>query len=1475
ISISDVDDDDAPSFADVAATAGDNAYGSFVLTSGTWTYTLNQSAVQDLDAGDTVTDTITYTATDGTTQQITITITGTDDAAVVAGTVIGAVTEGDVGDAAETATGSISISDADDDDAPSFADVAATTGDNAYGSFVLTSGTWTYTLDQSAVQDLDAGDTVTDTITYTASDGTTQQITITITGTDDAAVVAGTVVGAVTEGDVGDAAETATGSISISDVDDDDTPGFADVGSTVGTNGYGSFVLSSETWTYTLNQSAVQDLDAGDTVTDTITYTATDGTTQQITITITGTDDAAVVAGTVIGAVTEGDVGDAAEIATGSISISDADDDDAPSFADVAATNGDNAYGSFVLTSGTWTYTLAQNTVQDLDAGDTVTDTITFIATDGTAQQITITITGTNDASVITGITTGAVTEGDVGDAAETVSGTLSVSDIDQDDTPVFVDVAPTSGDNGYGSFVLISETWTYTLNQSAVQDLDAGDLVTDSITFTAPDGETQQIIVTIAGSGDASVITGVATGILIEGNVGGAAETATGTLTVSDLDADDTPDFADVARTPGDNAYGSFVFTGGTWTYTLDQSTLQELIAEDSVTDTITYTASDGTLQQVTITITGSNDEPVVNLDTTPLVYTENAGRLAVIDGLSVSDSDTANLSGAVIQITGNYVAGEDELTFAALGAISGSFVSATGTLTLTGIASVADYQAALRSVSYENISEAPSVLTRTLSVTVDDGTLASAAATREINIISVNDAPMITSDGAGTVAAITVDENQLAVTTVTATDQDAEGTLTYSLGGTDASAFSIDSESGVLTFNPAPDYEINSTYEVDVIVTDNGTIPLADTQRLTITVNDVNEAPVIISDGGGYTATVAVNENQTSVTTVESTDQDAGNTQTYSLSGIDTEAFTIDGETGVLTFVSAPDHERKDTYLVEVVVTDNGVTPLSDRQVLTVTVLDVDDDLRVAEDSLSTREDAPLLFDPVVELLANDVDPKGGELRLQAFAQPENGTLSETPEGLLEYRPNADFSGLDYFDYTVEDEAGNTATARVSIDVEAVSDAPVLVPESVDTPAVIPGVVIDAVEASDGRIDLLENATVAGQVLAIDADGDDLTFSLEGPDSGLFEINSVTGELRPVVPLDFEAPGDADGDNQYELEILVTDSTGEQNRVPLSVTAVNTNEPPKVMESKFVLEEGFSGELGRLTAIDLDAGDELTFELSSTGETLPGVSLLTDGRLIADGLLPGTYELEVLVRDAGNLVSIGFVVIQVNLLADVVPPLGAALSETDAVSPVQTSSNQSATELVSTSIEYVPVDTEAVIDQAPYSVALLTSPPVIEVPSLQFGELFSAQDRGPVVLNFTQISMIFIGPSFDSDTVQPVTLLSEAATWSFTPTPDQMMEIMQQIRNSFDELQDQERDDERTMSLVLSFGTVTLSIGVAAWLLASRIMLAVALSTASLWRTVDPVPVLLGGRDHEEDDDDNGPDDTQDNPGHRVSNG
>ncbi len=122
--------------------------------------------------------------------------------------------------------------------------------------------------------------------------------------------------------------------------------------------------------------------------------------------------------------------------------------------------------------------------------------------------------------------------------------------------------------------------------------------------------------------------------------------------------------------------------------------------------------------------------------------------------------------------------------------------------------------------------------------------------------------DAPVITSDGSGASAAISVAENSTAVTTVTATDADLPAqTLTYSIsGGADAGKFTINANTGALGFITAPNFEApadagaNNVYDLTVQVSDG---ILTDTQAISITVTNVNDAP------SGTNATVTTNED------------------------------------------------------------------------------------------------------------------------------------------------------------------------------------------------------------------------------------------------------------------------------------------------------------------------------------------------------------------------------------------------------------------------------------------------------------------------------------------------------------------------------------------------------------------------------------------------------------------------------------
>src|SRR4029079_9288296 len=154
----------------------------------------------------------------------------------------------------------------------------------------------------------------------------------------------------------------------------------------------------------------------------------------------------------------------------------------------------------------------------------------------------------------------------------------------------------------------------------------------------------------------------------------------------------------------------------------------------------------------------------------------------------------------------------------------------------------------------------------------------------------------------------------------------------MTYSLGGADAGAFSIDPSTGVVTINAIPDYEAKSSYSIDVVASD-GT--LSSTRAVTVSVSDV--APVISSGAAG-----SVTEGAAAGTTVytAAAGDPAGGAVSYSLGGTDAAAFTINSTTGVVTINGVPNFEGKSSYSFDVVASDGT---LSSTRAVTVAVADV----------------------------------------------------------------------------------------------------------------------------------------------------------------------------------------------------------------------------------------------------------------------------------------------------------------------------------------------------------------------------------------------------------------------------------------------------------------------------------------------------------------------------------------------------
>ncbi|HEX2084288.1 MAG TPA: Ig-like domain-containing protein [Solirubrobacteraceae bacterium] len=177
----------------------------------------------------------------------------------------------------------------------------------------------------------------------------------------------------------------------------------------------------------------------------------------------------------------------------------------------------------------------------------------------------------------------------------------------------------------------------------------------------------------------------------------------------------------------------------------------------DPSASKTVTFTVNDGDVDSSGATkdvvVTPVNDKPVLDPSDAALAYSEGDGAVAVDGGIGASDPDSANLTGATVTISGGFVEAEDALAFADQNGITGAYDDTSGKLTLSGSASVADYEAALRSVTYENSSDTPSTADRTVTFEADDGAAEhnlSDAVTRTVTVAAVNDAPSVdTSDG------------------------------------------------------------------------------------------------------------------------------------------------------------------------------------------------------------------------------------------------------------------------------------------------------------------------------------------------------------------------------------------------------------------------------------------------------------------------------------------------------------------------------------------------------------------------------------------------------------------------------------------------------------------------------------------------------------------------------------------------------
>ncbi|BAZ31323.1 hypothetical protein NIES4074_37950 [Cylindrospermum sp. NIES-4074] len=258
---------------------------------------------------------------------------------------------------------------------------------------------------------------------------------------------------------------------------------------------------------------------------------------------------------------------------------------------------------------------------------------------------------------------------------------------------------------------------------------------------YTVTDGHggttIQQVNIQVKPVNDAPSNINLSTNIISENQPIG---TLVSTLSSTDTDDGDTFTYtlvSDVSET--DNSLFSITGNQLKTNAVLDFETKNSYSVRLKTTDQggLTYE------KQLNIDITNIDESPIITSTNSTLSYIENAN-LVIDSNLTINDVDSTYLTGATVSI-GNYISNQDILKFANQNGITGSFNSNTGLLTLTGTATVANYQTAIRSISYQNLSDHPTTTPRTIQFTVNDGTTNSNSVFHTLNITSVNDAPVV----------------------------------------------------------------------------------------------------------------------------------------------------------------------------------------------------------------------------------------------------------------------------------------------------------------------------------------------------------------------------------------------------------------------------------------------------------------------------------------------------------------------------------------------------------------------------------------------------------------------------------------------------------------------------------------------------------------------------------------------------------
>jgi len=949
-------------------------YGQLYMASnGQWTYMASNTdmRIQHLAEGEVLNEKITIQSADGSTHEISILIAGTNDAPILDVMTVQTATE----DGAEL-TGQITSHDVDTTDGAYY-----TATNSPHGFTLFPNGNYKFEPDNAAYDHLAKGQTATLIIPVTVSDGhggfDTKELTIVVTGTNDKPTITGVDVATVSDNANAPRMLLAGGQLIITDVDD----GEAHFQPQLIAGKYGSVlqINADGSWHYSVDRynPDVVKMTHGDHLDETFVVKSADGTTHTIHTQIEGDNIPSIITGSSGGLLTEDAIKDTV---AGQLFIMDVDRGD--SHFKAKAQSG--KYGSLVIDDkGAWHYTLddKNSDTQALRDGESQQETFIVTGIDGTPHAIVIRVFGTNDAASITGVDSGSVTEDhDLAGVLET-SGRLAITDADRSEA-----IFPVQTITGrYGQLHLANDgTWGYVAlnNQSVIQQLGATETLHETITVHSADGTTHIISITVHGTNDTPVIGGVTATTMAEGSA-----VINGQLASTDVDTTDTPTYLTASKQAG------FVLKPD-GSYSIDPTNVafEHLAVGEQTVLTIPVTVTDNnggtSTSNIEVTITGTNDNPVIG---------------------SVAATTVAEGSGVINgQLTSTDVDTTDTATYSTASTQAGFVLKPDGS-----------YSIDPTNAAFEHLAVGEQTVL-TIPVTVTDNNGGTSTTNIEVTITGTNDNPII-----GSVAATTVAEGSGVINgQLTSTDVDTTDTATYSTASTQA-GFVLNPD-GSYTIDPTdPAFEHLAEGEVanlliPVTVTDNngGT----STTNIEVHITGTNDDPTVTATSASPADLGSTNEDTDKVLSeadilklVGASDADTHDTLSIGAIHIDPKygSFTHSGT----NWIFHPAHNVSANHIAISVDVTDGKSMVTSHGTLNVTAVadGVTPTLSLGSIPVETHHTAAttILHDQV----SSDLHAQSGTSYLNDFAQDISGyrASGQLALGMSAASPSFDWSSIE----------------------------------------------------------------------------------------------------------------------------------------------------------------------------------------------------------------------------------------------------------------------------------------------------------------------------------------------------------------------------------------------------------------------------------------------------------------------------